>query len=48
MTKLPAVRNLQMGYERKLLKHGVAGQQCKKHMPIGLVGNMLSCLSNLH
>ena len=27
--------NLQMGYKTKLLKRGEAGQQCKKHTPIG-------------
>ena len=30
--------NLQMGYKTKLLKHGEAGQQCKKHAPIGFSG----------
>ena len=27
--------NSQTGYKTKLLKHGEAGQRCKKHIPIG-------------
>ena len=30
--------NSQTGYKTKLLKHGEAGQQCKKHTPIGFSG----------
>ena len=31
-----------MGYKTKLLKRGEAGQQCKKHMPIGFSGKYTS------
>ena len=27
-----------MGYKTKILKRGEAGQQCKKHTPIGFSG----------
>ena len=37
--------NSQMGYKTKLLKHGEAGQYCKKHVPIGFSGKFQICTS---